>query len=60
MIIISKYNFDNLFQQTLDKLKLERFTSDEKSAQFENTPIGQMHRAFHYEVCVLKDRLEKG
>lgn len=59
-ITIRKHTFDTLFEQTLIKLSLDRFTSNEKGTQFENSPIGQMHRAFHYEVCRLKGRLEKG
>lgn len=59
MIVIKESIFDNLFQQALDKLKLERFTNNEESAKFANSPIGQMHRAFHYEICKLKDKLKE-
>lgn len=58
-ITIKKSTFDNLFEQTLDKLKLKRFTSNEEDAKFVNSPIGSMHRSFHYEVCILKERIEK-
>lgn len=65
LIQIEKERFDELFQQTLDKLGLDRFkhgrsrTSGKEDAVFENSAVGEMHRMFHYEVCMLKGKLEK-
>lgn len=61
-IIVSEVDFEHEFQYTLDKLQLTRFVDAgtiRQDSQFENSPIGKMHRAFHYEVCQLRDRLEK-
>ena len=64
IIQIERKRFDDLFQDTLDKLALSRFkdgrsmSSGEEDAVFSNSPIGQMHRTFHYEVCRLKSKLE--
>lgn len=55
-IIISKEDFDREFDITLDKLLLAKL---EKTYNDEN-PNSSMHRKFHYEVCMLKARLEKG
>ncbi len=51
-IVVEKSAFEDLFQQTLNKLELARFKNDKYD-------INTMHRAFHYEVCQLKDRLER-
>jgi len=65
IIQIEEERFDELFQQTLDKLGLDRFkhgrsiTSGNEDAVFSNSPVGEMHRTFHYEVCKLKDKLKK-
>jgi hypothetical protein len=64
IIQIEKERFDEIFQETLDKLALDRFkdgrsiSSGREDAVFENSPIGEMHRKFHYEVCKLKRKLE--
>jgi len=64
IIQIEKERFDEIFKDTLAKLSLIRFkdgrnmTSGKEDAVFENSPVGQMHRRFHYEVCMLKKRLE--
>ena len=58
-IIIKKKTFDNLFKQALEKIQLDRAISDEKNAQYDNTPIGELYRLFHYEVSCLKDKLEE-
>ena len=52
-ITISKKAFDNLFQQTLEKLELINLREDTQRNSHD------MHRKFHYEVCVLKNRIEK-
>jgi hypothetical protein len=65
MILIEEGNFNSMFQTTLDKLKLvsmEEGVIDIKlNSQMEVTNfIQNLHRSFHYEVCMLKDRLVKG
>lgn len=55
-IIISKETFDREFDITLEKLLLAKL---EKTYNDEN-PNRSMHRKFHYEVSMLKARLEKG
>ena len=65
IIQIEKEKFNEIFQHTLDKLALDRFkhgrsrTSGTEDAVFENSAVGEMHRMFHYEVCKLKDKLER-
>ncbi len=59
-IVVDKKAWDEAFELTLQTLKATRFTFSNKSdAQFENSELGQMHRAFHYEICMLKQRLEE-
>lgn len=63
-IIVEQEDFDRAFQETLDQLQLTRFIrkpgeTTAEDVQFENSPIGAMHRAFVYEVVGLQRRLEK-
>lgn len=54
---MSERQFDKAFENTLDKLKfrlLEGRCGDTDFAALE-----EMHRKFHYEVCLLKSELEK-
>ena len=58
-IIIEESVFDHEFEATLDKLRADRFESSDPTARSETSPIGQMHRAFHYEIVKLKERLKE-
>lgn len=60
LIVISEHEFDNLFQQTLDKLKLEQFSAGgQVSKSHEQVMLtSDMHRKFHYEICRLKEALK--
>jgi len=53
-IVIKKSTFDSLFKQTLEKLELVNLREDTPSSPHD------MHRRFHYEVCILKGKIEKG
>lgn len=59
VIIIQKKTFDEFFKQTLEKLELEVLKGeiDGLRGYRINTPIGEMHRKFVYEVMRLKDRI---
>lgn len=64
VIQVKKEAFDRNFQTTLDKLSLislKEGTIDVKlnSQQEVINFIDGLHRSFHYEVCILKERLEK-
>ena len=52
-IVIKKSTFDSLFGQTLEKLELVNLREDTANS------LRDMHRKFHYEVCILKGKLEK-
>lgn len=61
-IIINEELFEQFFQQTLDKLKLERFQNNgtiREEGRFENSPVGDLHRTFVSEIVQLKERLKK-
>ena len=63
-IFIKADAFDRNFQATLDKLQLIHYQegtidiSLNSQADVDNFMTG-LHRRFHYEVCMLKERLEK-
>lgn len=63
LVLNDRYADDREFQITLDTLLLKRFVEGGESvreeARYENSPIGQMHRAFHYELCRLRERLRE-
>ncbi len=53
--------FNREFEVLLDTLKLERFVESNvirSGSEGENSPIGQLHRRFHYEISKFKHRLE--
>lgn len=62
-VVIEQETFDREFKITLDTLKLDRFVQGggavREEGRHENSPIGAMHRTFVYEVCQLRNRLEK-
>lgn len=65
MILIEEGNFNSMFQTTLDKLKLVSLQEGKINVNLNNQVevtnfISNLHRSFHYEVCMLKDRLVKG
>jgi hypothetical protein len=57
MILISEKRLDDLFKETTTKLKADRFSSGIPDAQFENSTVGHIHGAFHYELHKLKDKI---
>ena len=64
VIQVSDLTWDMEFKKTLDLLKLKSLETGEidvnLNSQMEvSNFIGRLHRQFHYEVCMLKDRLEK-
>jgi len=63
-IIIKEESFKDLFDDTLSKLELVNLKNNPKNIIFEDRSemlnwIDGLHRKFHYEVCLLKERLEK-
>ena len=56
-IIISQEEFEKEKKATLDKLEL--INLKEKHFHGRELTVEQLHRAFHYEVCNLMDRLAK-
>lgn len=64
VIQVSKERFDELFQVTLDKLKLDSLQDGTINVRLNSQPdvdnfIMQLHRRFHYEVVSLQRELEK-
>jgi hypothetical protein len=57
-IIISKKRFEALFTGLLEKLELTRFHK-RLPLPVEDAVVVDMHRAFLYEVCEFKKRLEE-
>jgi hypothetical protein len=59
MIVISKIAFDQLFEETLNKLKLDNLESIGSTlAPSLRNELYALHRKFHYELCQFKDRIE--
>ena len=62
-ITISQEQFDEEFRKTLSALELQKLKhADELFAEMDirnRSFINQLHRKFHYEVCQLKERIEK-
>ena len=59
-IIIPEESLDRELNVLLDKLKLKRLDSKLPDAHFDaGTPLADMHRTFHYEVCLFIERLKK-
>ena len=56
-IFVSEKRFDELLQATLNALKASM--QDAHIPQIENTPIGQMHRTFHYHICKFAEALKE-
>jgi len=64
MVVISQDVFDGLFERSLEALELKsrrdgtidvNLNSQQEVTNF----ISRLHRQFHYEVCILKERLER-
>jgi hypothetical protein len=53
-IIVAEDDFNRLFDETSNKLKLDLLTHSNK---YETTD--EIHRKFHYELFMLKDALLK-
>ena len=58
MIVISKKQFDELFQVCLDKLALDTLKQAEYMGSH-TKDFYSLRRKFHYEIVGLKDQLEK-
>ena len=63
-IIIKQKNFNDLFDDTLGKLELTKLRNKADDILFESKSemlnwISSLHRQFHYDVCMLKEKLEK-
>ena len=63
-IFVKAEDFDRHFQTSLDKLKLVSLQEGTINVNLNDQVlvsrfISDLHRRFHYEVCMLKDRLEK-
>ena len=63
VIQVKKEAFDRNFKTTLDKLKLINLQEGSINPDLNNPAevirfIDGLHRKFHYEVCMLKERLE--
>ena len=57
-----KETFEECFQNTLDKLKLVSLRDGTINVRLNDQVevtnfIRNLHRQFHYEVCILKDKL---
>jgi hypothetical protein len=59
MIIIAESELDRLFDETLKTIALGRWSSKIEGKEFENSPIGELHSAFQYHVCRLKDKVKE-
>lgn len=64
VIQINKTLFEECFQNTLDKLKLETLRDGTINVKLHNQIevsnfISSLHRQFHYEVCMLKKKLKE-
>jgi hypothetical protein len=55
MIVVREQWFDEAFDNTLNKLALIQF---KECGVIHDPLIDQIHRAFHYEVCNLRDYLK--
>ena len=65
VIQIDKQAFNEYFQHSLDKLKLTSFQEGTINVRLNDQTevtnfISNLHRQFHYEVCMLKKKLEEG
>jgi len=58
MIVISKAQFNELFQVCLDRLSLETLREKEYMGSHSQDFV-KLHRKFHYEITGLKDQLER-
>ena len=58
MIVISKAQFNKLFQACLDKLALETLREKEYMGSHTQDFV-KLHRKFHYEITGLRDQLEE-
>ena len=56
-IVVSKDDFERAFAFTVLKLELARFQAPDPVANRDPATINEMHRAFHYEITLLKERL---
>ena len=64
VIQVNKDSFEAYFQNTLDKLKLVSLREGTINIKLNNQVdvtnfISDLHRQFHYEVCMLKKRLKE-
>ncbi len=63
VIQVTEERFNELFQHTLDKLKLKSLENGSINVRLNSQPdvdnfINQLHRQFHYEVVMLQRTLE--
>lgn len=59
-VVVPEKDFDREFQITLDKLELARFQCADALTNRDPATVKEMHRKFHYEISLLRDRLKNG
>jgi len=59
-IIISEESFKKIFESTLKNLQFETLIAQKNLQNQDMAKLQELHRKFHYELCCLKDNLEKG
>lgn len=57
-IIISEKDFNKIFDEVLFMLELKNLREKDLHRGHE-LKAEELHRTFHYEICCLKERLEK-
>jgi len=57
LIAISEDKLDELFQKCLDECELTKHR--EHGNAEEKMRFSELHRKFHYQVCVLKDKIKE-
>ncbi len=60
MVVVGEEAFEKIFDETLKKLELEKLREKEFDGYAEQKyRYDELYRKFRYEVCRLKNRLDK-
>lgn len=57
-VVVPTKRFDAEFERTLKELELDRFKATHRVDGADAEFARQLHRKFHYEVSMLRDRLK--